>query len=207
MAQRSRVKVYDAENVARDISKTFKDRPVEYVEEHKNWSWPPVIQEFAESLGTAYESDKWKEKRADGTRPRELYKHISEYPVHRVYAEPGLLRLVSDVKMPIDMAGRKISLTKAAETGEIVMPDSFAVLAEFTELDVVLNRARGNKKGKRPEDDGVVALMVSNGMLGASHMLVHGKKKPFLFVYSNNFGVYFIITGDKLDIEKDGIVG
>jgi hypothetical protein len=42
-------------------------------------------------------------------------------------------------------------------------------------------------------------------MLGGAE---HPKtKEPFLFVYTASGGVHMMLTGPKLDIEKDGIVG
>ena len=62
------------------------------------------------------------------------------------------------------------------------------------------------------EDDGVVTLTVRHGMLGGGQMLWSKNEngasdEPFLFVYTEQDGVMFIIVGENLDIEKDGIVG
>jgi len=56
MAPRSRIKVFDAEDIARGISETFKDRPVERSETLK-FGWPDKLQMVGQNLGVAYDSN------------------------------------------------------------------------------------------------------------------------------------------------------
>ncbi len=60
-----RIKVFEAQDIAKDIAETFKDRPVER-EERLDFDWPDKLQMFGESLGVAYDSDKWKPKGSNG---------------------------------------------------------------------------------------------------------------------------------------------
>ena len=207
MARSGRVRVFEAEDIAKNIATTFKDRPVES-EEVLDFDWPDVIQEVGESLGVAYDSDKWKPKGANGKRDSEVYKHIAESR-NRIYAEPSLIRPGQDIGLDLKPIGPKISLKRASESGDIVMPESFAVLGRFMEANVVLHTSGTDQKPVRDSrgNKGVVTFSVKHGMLGASKMRRGTKLQPFLFVYRRDFGVYFIITGDDLDIEKDGIVG
>lgn len=202
-----RVKVFEATDIAKNITRTFKDRDVES-EQTFDFEWPDVIQEVGESLGVAYDSDKWKPKGSNGRRASEVYKHIAESR-NRIYAEPGLIRPPDNLGLPIKTIGPKLSLRKASQSGAIVMPRDFSELGRFMEANVVLHTGGSAASPELPKrgDKGVVTLSVKHGMLGASKMKRHGELQPFLFVYHPDHGVYFIITGDELDIEKDGIVG
>jgi len=204
---RSRVKVFEADTIAKNIAQTFKDRPIE-AEEVLDFDWPDVIQEVGESLGVAYDSDKWKPRGSDGKRDSEIYKHIAESR-NRIYAEPSLIRPGDDTGLELKPTGPRLSLAAASRSGEIIMPESFAVLGRFMEANVVLHTGGTDESPKRAVrgDKGVVTFSVKHGMLGASKMKRNGRLQPFLFVYRRDFGVYFIITGDTLDIERDGIVG
>lgn len=208
----NRVRVFEADEIAREITTTFKDRDVEYVREF-SFSWPDIVQEIGESVGVAYDSDKWKPKDAKGKRESEIYKHIAESR-NRIYAEPGLLRLEDERGKALRIPGPKLSLVEASARGDIVMPTSFSELGRFMECNVILHLGGTNENPKRDTvgDNGVVSLAVRHGMLGASKMkrkTAEGRMElqPFLFVYHPEDGVYFLITGDDLDIEKDGIVG
>lgn len=208
MARSSRptsVVTFDAKPVARIITEVFKDRPVE-TEETLDFDWPDVVQEVGEPLGVAYDSDKWKPRNGDGRRESEVYKHIRESR-NRIYVEPGLLQ--PDTGFDFEPIGPRLSLKEASRHGEIIMPDSFAVLGRFVECNVVLHTSGTDEAPRRATsgDKGVVTFSVKHGMLGASKMRRDGRLQPFLFVYRPDFGVYFIITGDELDIERDGIVG
>src|SRR3990172_4641042 len=72
----SRVKVYDTEDVARNLRERFTDRESEY--EHQfSFSWPVEMQFVGHSLAVAYGSDKWQKKSRTGRRKVELYKHVA----------------------------------------------------------------------------------------------------------------------------------
>jgi hypothetical protein len=93
--------------------------------------------------------------------------------------------------------------------GKLEMPKHFAILGRFMECNCVLHTSGTDDDPELDPkgDDGCVTLTVRHGMLGASKFVRDGKLQPFLFVYHPDVGVYFLITGDELDIEKDGIVG
>lgn len=202
-----RVRVYDARDVAGTMRETFVNRPVDYETEFP-FTWPPVMQCIGDSLAVAYASDKWKTKRKDGRRDRELYKHLAESRNH-VFALPGVVtrerkRAGKYERYPV--IGPRVSFADS----KLVMPDSFAVLGFFEEANVQLYTEGTNARPAfgAGEDDGVVTLTVKHGMLGGSKMKVSPSTfKPFIFAYTQTEGVYFIIVGDELDIEKDGIVG
>lgn len=202
----NRVRVYDAESDARGITETFKDRPVEY-EEGLEFDWPDVVQQIGDSLGVAYASDKWKPKDAKGRREWEVYKHIAESR-NRIFSVPGIIRHERRRDKKLDTIGPFISLKKSSKDGSLLMPSHVSILGIFKEANVELHTAGTDQD---PEfgggDVGITTLSVKHGMLGASKMKLMGELAPFLFVYTPDDGVYFIIIGDELDIEKDGIVG
>ena len=200
----NRVRVYDAEGHARSITETFKDRPVEY-EETLSFDWPDVVQNVGDSLGVAYASDKWKPKNAKGRREWEVYKHIAESR-NRIFSVPGVIR--DERRNKLDTIGPLVSLKKSSKDGSLLMPSHVSILGIFKEANVELyTDGTDENPGFDGDDSGIVTLSVSHGMLGASKMKLMGKLVPFLFVYTPADGVFFIIIGDELDIEKDGIVG
>lgn len=207
MAPRSRIKVFDAEDIARGISETFKDRPVENRETLK-FGWPDKLQMVGQNLGVAYDSNKWKPRDAAGRRESELYKHIAESP-NRVYADPNLIQLEGNDGRLARTIGPKISLKQLSKSKGFAMPEHFAVLGLFMECNCILHTDGTDDGPLLPErgDEGCFTLTVQHGMLGASKFMSGGTMRPFIFVYHPTGGVYFIITGDELDIEKDGIVG
>lgn len=207
MAPRSRIKVFAANDIAKGIAETFKDRPVEF-EEELDFEWPDELQMVGSSLGVAYDSDKWKPKNNAGKRQSELYKHIAESP-NRIYAVPGLIQREDEDGKAAKTIGPKLSLKELSASGDVEMPEHFAVLGRFMECNCILHTGGTNARPvlANKGDDGCVTLTVRHGMLGASKFRRNGKLQPFLFVYHPEVGVYFLITGDELDIEKDGIVG
>lgn len=202
-----RVRVVDARAIARNIRQTFADRPVEY-EQTMPFDWPDVLQNVGDSLAVAYASDKWKPKDARGKRELELYKHLAESR-NRALVLPGLLRHEDDTSEHWPVIGPRVSLAN------LPMPDSFAVLGLFEEANLFLHTGGSDDDPKFgiDGDDGVVRIEVRHGLLGGSKILWSSnrvddpKNQPFLFVYTEEDGVLMVIVGDKLDIEKDGIVG
>lgn len=204
-ANRSRPRVYDAEEIARNYRETFAARPVE-MQVELPFEWPAIMQNVGDSLAVAYASDKWEKKRADGSRFVELYKHLAESR-NQALALPGLLRDEDDPDRQVQTYGPLVSLES------VPMPQHFAVLGLFEEasleLHTSMNAGRPRFSGG---DGGVVRVEVRHGMLGASKLLWSKKRKaaqdqPFLFVYTEQDGVMMIIIGERLDVERDGIVG
>lgn len=199
----ARPRVYDAREIAERITTTFKNRPVEY-EERLPFHWPAVVQHVGDSLGEAYDSDKWKSKGFGGRRERELYKHLAESR-HRALVVPGML-FDEDEGRVARCIGPKVSLA------DWPMPADFSIMAKMTEVDLCLftRLVRGRPAFGPHEDDGCVAMRVPWGMLGGGMILwsrvSDEPDEPFLFVYDRK-GIVMLIVGDQLDIEADGIVG
>lgn len=190
----TRVRMYDAKDAAKELRERFTAKPATKRRVHK-WDWPSRLQWIGESHAVAYESDKWKE---DGEF--ELYKHLAESK-NNVYAVPKFLK---------DESGKPWPTIGPMVTLPAYMPDHFAELALFTEADVQLFTSGTDTRPRLDRgDDGFVAIEVSGGILGAGHyrMSASGESTPFLFVFTNGSGPELFITGDKLDIEADGIVG
>lgn len=204
-----RVRTYDAADMAAKMRETFTDRPVA-VEEDFDFDWPEELQHVGDSLGVAYSSDKWKPKRRNGKRDLELYKHVAESR-NRILCCPDIVHW--DKRWDSGTSEKQVRCigpTVSFADGVTMMPDSFAILGLFKEANVVLHVAGSEDKpafGKN-DDDGVVTLTVKHGMLaGGKIKLGRGVLRPFIFVYTPEDGVLFIILGDELDVEKDGIVG
>lgn len=200
----NRVVVYDATQIAASMRQTFVDRAVERKLPY-NWRWPTRLQNVGDSLAVAYASDKWEPKGRDGKRRVELYKHLAESR-NRCLAKPGILvdYYERDQHWPV------IGPTVSFAGGSVAMPNSFALLGLFEELALQLHTEGDDADpGFGPgADDGVVHVALRHALLGGS-MMKHrsGKLQPFLFVYTKQGGVKFIVVGEELDVEKDGIVG
>jgi hypothetical protein len=199
----NRVVVYDAHDIAARMRETFVDRAVERKLPY-NWRWPTQLQNVGDSLAVAYASDKWEPKDRSGKRKMELYKHLAESR-NRCLAERGVLVDYYE-REPWPVIGPTVSFAG----GSVAMPNTFALLGLFEELCLQLHTEGDDASPDfgADEDDGVVHVAVRHALLGGS-MMRHrdGKLRPFLFVYTKKEGVKFIVVGDQLDIEKDGIVG
>lgn len=194
-----RVKVYDTQDVAKNIRETFTSKASKNATKF-NFDWPSKMQHVGDSLAIAYSSDKWKD---DGDY--ELYKHLAESP-NVALCVPGFLRDYDNPSASIRTIGPMVSLKN------VPMPREFAVLALFEEADLHLHTGGTNDHpvlGR--EDDGVVQVSIGHAILGGSHIrwskVSDRPDQPFLFVYTEREGPLMIILGDELDIEADGIVG
>jgi hypothetical protein len=195
---RKRVKVYNAEDIARNLTETFKARPVQDINDYK-FSWPSKLRYVGDSHAIAYDSDKW-------TGNSELYKHLAESR-NRAFVREGFLKHFDSPNKPWPTIGPVIDFTK------FPMPRHFAELALFVEIDLQLHTAGSDERpsfGKK--NSGFVKVTVAHGLLGGGKILWsrrgnRERDQPFLFVYTEYDGVQVVITGDELDIESDGIVG
>lgn len=199
----SRPRIYDANEIAQSMVRTFKDRDVERVEDYR-WKWPTKMRNVGDSLAVAYSSDKWKPKNSKGKRDLELFKHLAESR-NRIFVKPGLLCDYYDPQRRWPVIGPDIYFD------DVPMPDSFAALALFEEVDLQLYTLGDDDEPQFDGDEGIVKVTVRHGLLGGSKFgwsTVNGDDdEPFLFIYTRSAGVLMIVTGDDLDIEKDGIVG
>jgi hypothetical protein len=203
---RKRVKVYDATAIAKSMRETFVNRPVER-RDTVNFGWPAHMQNIGDSLAVAYASDKWQQRDSSGRREVELYKHLAESR-NRALAAPDVLydRYEPSSRWPV--IGPTVSLA------DCPMPKHFAALGLFEEINLKLHTGGTDASPKfgRSKDAGVVHCQVRNGYLGGSKILwsrldPRRDDEPFIFVYTKDAGVMFLVTGNRLDIEKDGIVG
>ncbi len=205
-AKPNRRRVYEARDVAKHMREAFVDRPVER-QETLDFSWPAVMQNVGDSVSVAYASDKWEEKGRSGKRKVELYKHLAESR-NRALARPGALYdfYAHDNEWPV--IGPMVSLA------ECPMPRHFAVLGLFEEINLRLHTGGTDDAPRfgRSPNAGVVHVDLPHAYLGGSKILwsrvdPRRKDEPFIFAYTKSDGVMFMVIGDELDIEKDGIVG
>lgn len=204
--QSNRVRVYDTQELAANMRETFTARPVQYETEF-DMDWPASMQHIGDSLAVAYASDKWKPKKKNGRRELELYKHLAESR-NRIFCYPGSVYLADSPSERLECIGPRVSFEG------VPMPDSFAELARFEEVNVQLytEGTDADPAFGAGEDNGVMTLTVRHGHLGGSfirwgQLKKKRKAQPFLFVYTESDGIMFIIVGDDLAVEKDGIVG
>lgn len=202
---RQRPKVYDAFDEVRRMRETFTDRPVERTFK-VGFDWPSSLQQIGDSLAVAYGSDKWQPKTASGRREVELYKHLAESR-NVAFAKPGILVDRDDMGRPWPVIGPRVSLA------ELPMPKQFALLGWFEEICLKLYTKGTDKSPKFGSgDDGIVHVQIQHAYLAGSKVQwsrvdPRRENQPFLFVYTKTDGVMFLVFGEELDIEKDGIVG
>lgn len=178
-------------NEAERIRETFMDRPVERVD-YVNWKWPKKLREVGQCMAVMYSSDKWKKK-----GQLEDYKHVSEGE-QRLYVRDGFLR-----DADADPSGRK----KLQACGPMVevngeLPNAFAVLAPLLGLQARLYDCTSEEEGQFGDD--YYQIDVTGATLGAAKHPETGE--TFLIVYTPK-QVLAMITGDVLDVKRDGIVG
>ena len=191
--------MYDARALAKNMRERFVDRPVER-EFRLPFVWPASMHAVGDSLAVAYSSDKWQKPGPDGRREILDYKHLAESRNH-ILVRPGLLKDFYRPSRPYPVVGPIVALPTP-------MPNAFAVLGFFEEVNLQLYvEGTDDEPGFGGEDEGVVKVTVRHGMLGGSYLKGHRGKEPFLFMYTPSDGVLMIVVGEKLDVEKDGIVG
>jgi hypothetical protein len=182
----------------------FTDRPVERSWRSK-FHWPRALHAVGDSLAVAYSSDKWQKPNRTGERELLDYKHLAESR-NRVLIRPGLLYDFYHKNRAWPVIGPMVSLD------DVPVPDSYAFLALFEEANLQLY-TEGTDLDPHfgpGEDDGVCKVTVRHGMLAGSVIGWSedgGKDQPILFVYTEQDGILMVVVGEKLAVEKDGIVG
>jgi hypothetical protein len=168
--------------------------------------WPTTLQHIGDSLAIAYTSDKWQPRDRLGRRPLVDYLHLAESR-NRCFARPDLLYDQDDHDRRWAVHGPTVSFE------HVPMPRDYAVLALFEELRLQLHVAGPHDRPILRGNEGIVQVILQHAILGASEIQWsqagrhEEEDEPFLFVYTERDGILFLVVGDELDIEKDGIVG
>lgn len=184
---RNRATLQDIDT-ARKLRETFMDRPPAR-ESAVPWEWPRSLQEVGLGEAITYSSDKWKQR-----GEHEDYKHVAEGP-QRVWVRPGFLVLYARRRTPLKVVGPHVELTE--------MPDSFAVLADATSVQLRLYTGTNKRHVVPNPDDNLWQVNLASTKLGGARFR---DGDAFLVLYTRA-GVDMMIVGEKLDILKDGIVG
>jgi len=182
----TRRRVVDTSETAEDVYETFMDRGHERHTEMP-FNWPTQLQEVGIGLAQMYRSNKWKRKRTDW----EDYKHVAEGE-QVVMVEPGFIR---------DQAGKRVKTHGPMVKLQSPMPSHFAQLAPFLGIQLQLYGTDGKVHG----DEDIYQVDVAHAYWGGARF--PDNDEAFLFVFTKREGVHMLVTGAKLDIEKDGIVG
>lgn len=173
---------------ARDIRETFQDSPSKRIAELA-WTFPEELQYVGQCEAVMYVSNKWQKN------PRDLqdYKHVAEGP-QSLFVVPGFIR---GYGASIEVCGPMIDV--GGHT-----PDSLALLADVLGIQVRLLTRKGRGYQLPTGDTNLVQLDINGCKLGGAEHPKTGER--FLVVYDAS-AVYCVITGEELDIEKDGITG
>lgn len=184
----SRRKVIDTENQAVSMFETFYDRnPTKRVK--TDFTWPKEMVEVGQARAQMYRSNKWKKNLSE----YEEYKHIAE-GYQACYAVPGFLREYNNPRKALKVHGDMVDVPQK-------MPKHFTVLAPLIGVQIQLYGSDGRLHGSK----GLYEVEIARGMLGGARF--PDNDEAFLFIYTNSGGVHMIITGEELEVEKDGIVG
>jgi hypothetical protein len=187
MMIRNRGAMRDIET-ARKLRETFMDRPPAR-QTIVPWEWPRTLQEVGIGEAITYSSDKWKKN-----GEHEDYKHVAEGP-QRVWVRPDYLVLYENPSTRLEVVGPSKKLRH--------MPDSFAVLADATSVQLRLYKGTNSRHVVPNPDDNLWQVNLAKTKLGGARFR---NGDAFLVFYTSS-GVDMIIVGDELDILKDGIVG
>jgi len=182
-------RVIDTSSEARDIYRTFVDRPSKK-QLRFDWTWPKTMRHVGEAKAQMYKSNKWKKNLNDW----EHYKHIAE-DYQDCYITPGFLVSNEDPNRRLSIYGPQVEFERP-------MPKHFAILAPCKGVQIRLFDA----KGRLPKgDENLYQVDVRHAYWGGA---IHPETdEHFIFLFSNEAGVGMVITGDSLAITKDGIVG
>lgn len=170
------------EGFARNKRRTFHDSDPrgKYVIAQ---GWPSEMRHIGTVLSVSYASDKW------GEDTEQDYKHVAEGPQSLFIAGK-----VDGVRP----YGPMVSLPKK-------MPRDVAELAKLYNVQAHLfGGLDGRGRGVHTSEDSVYTLDWPGSILYAARFPDTGE--PFLCVCSRG-EICAIITGDELDVLKDGIVG
>lgn len=168
---------------ARQIRETFYDKPVEK-QVPINWSWPRSMLYVGQLESVQYTSDKWKKK-----GNYEDYKHVAEGP-QRLYVRDGFL-VDYDSSRPLGLPCEKIALPRSMPQVIAELAPALGIQFQSLDDDLELNSEYFN-------------VAVARAYVGAARLPDSGE--TFLMIYTRG-DLCAIITGDILDVEKDGIVG
>jgi len=189
---RRTIQLVDSLDQARAMRETFMDRESKR-EKRMPFTWPTDLQHIGQCIAIEYRSDKWH------PREDEDYKHIAEAP-QDILACRDFLCPWDAPRTPIETFGPMMPLAQP-------LPRHFAELPEVLGVQLRLYVAGGRKPRFGRGDEGYVQVRIPRCMLGGARHPKNGRAFLFLYNPDREDGVHAVITGSKLDIEKDGIVG
>lgn len=194
-----------AGKLARNMRETFMDAPLEYGAYDTGLSWPKAFVAIGKGMSFAYTSHKWEKEAVFND-----YKHIAEGP-QAVYAAPVLAR------QGLDRATDGTALDR--EPVDAVLPTQTAELTPL--LFVEMQRFEGVGSDGLPflpssRRVGIKRIVLPGAMLYGGYARRPDAPEnstnrrdyaPFLFAASREHGVILLVTGKKLNVTRDGIVG
>lgn len=171
---------------ARQLRETFADRKSSRQYEVAT-NFPSRFIHAGRNLAVAYSSDKWKR-----LGDYEEYKHLSESP-NDIFVAQGAATRGGNFVGPIVHTPNE-------------MPAHAAELAPMLSIHAALFTGVDRQgRGVLPAHRNVNIMHIPDAVVFGARM--PSNRKPFLFVATPSDGVLIIITGDRLGVEKDGIVG
>ncbi len=185
----------DTEKDAIRMRETFMDRGAQG-EKRMAFTWPDRLQLIGQCMAVEYRSDKWHEG------DFEDYKHLAE----SLHKHPQPFLACKDFLA--DWPGRRAWPVHGPMVGiEGPMPRHFAELTELLGVQLRLHVRGGDRPAYGRGNEGIVQVRVTRGMLGGARD--PKTKKAFLLIYTprKEDGLHAIITGARLDVKADGIVG
>ncbi len=166
---------------AKEIFKIFTKR--ESTNQYKyNFDWPKTMKYVGAAEAELYSSNKWEKD----LRKYNEYKHVAEAPQYCYCTKNfSILENGKEVKMYGDDYQLK------------GFPSYITILGDLLGIQVNLFNNR------KLLDERLYEVQINNAKLGAFKF---SNNVPGLVIY-NNKSVIMVITGDELDIKKEGIIG
>lgn len=188
----SRPRVVDTRKQAEEMFSTFHARNPQR-EVKFPWTWPTRMQEVGVGESEMYRSNKWKKN----LKEYEDYKHVAEGP-RLTYCTEGFLREWGRPRKRLKVEGEWVEL-------EGPMPKHFTILAPLLGVQLRLFERKPSGELYLPSEGSVYEVRMDRAMLGGAKHPETGE--VFVFVYTKSEGVHMMMTGNELNIGKDGLEG
>lgn len=191
------INVADTYDDAKRMREVFYGKPVRN-ERELPFTWPRFVAFLGKTNAAIYHSDKM----LNGGR-WELYKHVAEGPQF-LFVNPQITRIVNDHGEQVELreCGRRLRAPEGNDAPTAFYMRSYELGGSMPQhiSDLAANKG---VQWVAPNGRFFEMRIPRSTTAAARHPITH---EAMLLVYSDE-GVHFLITGPKLDITRDGIVG
>lgn len=198
-----KIQVIDTEEVygrAKRQREVFYGKPVKEQKELA-FEWPRFVKYLGKTNAQIYYSNKM----LNGGE-WELYKHIAEGP-QDLFINDDITTLLNDAGQPVQIVDVGMSENKRRKTPGSSTPSAlYAVTYQIAGPlpKIVSDLAESKGLQWQSQDGRFWEVRIPRTTWAAA---IHPKTRECMLIMYSAEGIHFIVTGSKLDIKKDGIVG